>query len=336
MDPLVSILIPAYNAAEWITETISSALNQTWRKNEIIVVDDGSSDDTFEIASKFASSKLKVLRQKNQGASTARNYALSHAQGNFIQWLDADDLLAPNKIELQIRAWESLRNPRLLLSSAWGSFYHRPNRAIYKKNSLWTDLAPVEWLTRKLGENLFMQTGTWIVTRELTEAAGPWDVRLTNDDDGEYFCRVILESEKIKFVSGAKVMYRESGPSSLSYLGDSQKKLDSLMLSMELHVHYIRKHADTEQVRHACLRYLQTGLSLFYPHRMDLVHTLESLAKDIGFSLEPVRLPWKYEWIKQIFGWNAARRSQMTYNRLKSMARRSWDKYATRDQSSLA
>jgi glycosyltransferase involved in cell wall biosynthesis len=328
MPPLISILIPAYNAAEWVGDTIRSALNQTWSNTELIFVDDGSEDETFALASNFASKKVKVVKQTNQGAAAARNHAYSLAQGDFIQWLDADDLLAPEKIELQVHAWESFRNPRLLLSSAWGSFYHQPSRAKYKTTSLWADLAPVEWLSRKLGENLFMQTGTWLVSRELSEAAGPWDVRLTNDDDGEYFCRVILQSEMIKFVPNAKIMYRESGPSSLSYLGESRKKLDSLMLSMELHVHYIRERSDTKQVREACSCYLQTGLSLFYPHRMDLVHRLENLAKKIEIPLEPVRLPWKYKWIKDVFGWAAARRSQATYNRLKSMLRRSWDKYA--------
>ena len=72
--------------------------------------------------------------------------------------------------------------------------------------------------------NLYMQTASWLVSRELAEAAGPWDTRLLGDDDGEYFCRVLLASDGVRFVPEAKVYYRTSGTSSLSYIGNSDKK----------------------------------------------------------------------------------------------------------------
>src|SRR5919199_5243439 len=103
MEPLVSILIPAYNAQQWITDTIESALAQTWPKKEIIIVDDGSSDQTLQIVKQFASKTVLIVTQANHGASVARNTAFSLCQGDYIQWLDADDLLAPDKIEKQVR-----------------------------------------------------------------------------------------------------------------------------------------------------------------------------------------------------------------------------------------
>jgi glycosyltransferase involved in cell wall biosynthesis len=80
---LVSILIPAYNAAPYIAETLDSALAQTWYNIEIIVVDDGSRDDTLAIAKTYESKRVKVISQKNKGASTARNRALKAAQGDL-------------------------------------------------------------------------------------------------------------------------------------------------------------------------------------------------------------------------------------------------------------
>src|SRR5438067_11491143 len=97
MTPLVSILIPAYNAGTWIVETIRSALAQTWTRHEIIVVDDGSSDNTLTIARRFESREVSVVSQQNQGAAAARNKAYSLCQGDYIPWLDADDLLSPEK-----------------------------------------------------------------------------------------------------------------------------------------------------------------------------------------------------------------------------------------------
>src|SRR5690242_8593951 len=98
MKPLVSILIPAYNAEKWIGDTLQSALAQTWPNKEIIVVDDGSSDRTLEIARQFATKNVSVLTQQNQGAAATRNKGFQVCQGDYIQWLDADDLLSPNKV----------------------------------------------------------------------------------------------------------------------------------------------------------------------------------------------------------------------------------------------
>ena len=111
MKPLVSILIPAYNAERWIAETVQSAIAQTWPRKEIVIVDDGSTDQTFSIARTFASKEVRVVSKENHGAAGARNYALSLSQGDYIQWLDADDLLSPEKVAKQMRRWANVRTP---------------------------------------------------------------------------------------------------------------------------------------------------------------------------------------------------------------------------------
>src|SRR6266576_2672815 len=154
MKPLVSILIPAYNAEPWIADTIKSALDQTWPRKEIIMVDDGSKDKTLSVTRQFASKNVSVVTQENQGASAARNKAFKFCQGDYIQWLDADDLLAPDKIAKQMEAAEECQSERRLFSSAWGSFIYRVSLAEFSPTSLWSDLSPVEWLLRKMGQNL--------------------------------------------------------------------------------------------------------------------------------------------------------------------------------------
>ena len=115
MKPLVSILIPAFNAETWVADTIRSALAQTWPRKEIIVIDDGSTDRTLVVARRFASKDVAVVTQKNQGAAAARNHALALSQGDYIQWLDADDLLSPDKIAKQIQAVDEMGSTRTLL-----------------------------------------------------------------------------------------------------------------------------------------------------------------------------------------------------------------------------
>src|SRR5439155_24438466 len=109
-------LIPAYNAAERIVETLGSALAQTWVRTELIVVDDGSTDGTLTVARQFASRDVSVDSQHNEGAAAARNKAFSLCQGDYIQWLDADDLLSPERIAKQMRAREGGCTERTMLS----------------------------------------------------------------------------------------------------------------------------------------------------------------------------------------------------------------------------
>lgn len=326
MKPLVSILIPAYNAEEWIADTIRSAIAQTWQRKEIIIVDDGSNDQTAAVARRFASAEVAVVSTKNQGAAAARNHALRLSQGDYIQWLDADDLLAPDKIQLQLGALGGVDSRRILLSSAWGYFNYRVRRARFVATSLWQDLSPVDWLVKKLGENLHMQTATWLTSRELTEAAGPWDTRLISDDDGEYYCRVLLASEGTRFVPEARVFYRITSSNRWSYIGTSDKKKEAMLLSMQLHLQYLRSLEESERVRKACLAYLQTWYDNFYPERPDLVAELQGQASQLQGCLEIPRLRWKYAWMKPIFGWKAAKWTQMVLPQLKTYLVSRWDK----------
>ena len=318
VKPLVSILIPAYNAAEWLADTLRSALAQTWERKEIILVDDGSTDQTVAIARRFECDTMRVFTQENRGAAAARNKAFSLSHGDYIQWLDADDLLDPDKVSKQMQVAQELPNRKTLISGEWARFMYRVNRAKFIPTGLWCDLSRAEWLMRKMEENVFMQTATWLVSRELTEAAGPWDTRLLGDDDGEYFCRVLMASEGVRFVSGAKVYYRQPGPNSLSYIGSSDdRKRDAQWISMKLHIDYLRSLDDSNRARSACQQYIKDWMRCYYPDRMDIFEQASVIAKELGGQLNPPKLSWKYAWIDSLFGRHCARRIQASLSLLK-------------------
>jgi glycosyltransferase involved in cell wall biosynthesis len=337
MKPLVSILIPAYNAERWIGYTLKSAVAQTWQRKEIIVVDDGSTDGTAAIARGFASKELKVVSTSNQGLSGAVNHAIKLCQGEYIQELDSDDLLSSDKIERQLAALRECDSKRILLSSPWAYFYHRPRFARFIPNSLWNDLSPTEWLLRKMGENLHMQNATWLVSRELIEEAGPWDTRLQYDQDGEYFARVVTASEGTRFVPEGRVFYRNSSSTRISYIGNSDVKKNSLLLSMMMHIQYLRSLEDSERVRKACLTYLQNWYDNFYPDRPDLVALCQALAEELQGGLEEPRFSRKFAWIKPVFGRKAARWAQRVLPETKASWLKRWDqamfKFETRGAS---
>jgi glycosyltransferase involved in cell wall biosynthesis len=319
---LVSILIPAFNAGKWIREAVKSALDQTWPKKEIIVVDDGSSDDTLTVARRLESKSVKVLNQENLGASAARNKALSIAEGDYIQWLDADDLLAPDKITCQLKCVKGDRNTRVLLSSRWGRFYSQPQKAKFCPNSLWKDSLPTEWILNTFNENAWMSIESWLVSRKLTEVAGPWNQKLSMDDDGEYFLRVVSASEKIIFSTEAKSYCRRGNIRSLSSDIISEKNQISEFQSVYLQIKYLRSLEDSERTRAACLKYLQTYLIYFYPDHNSILERAYALAEELGGRLSPPVLKWKYSIIQQIFGWKMVKRAQRLIPKIKLMVQR--------------
>jgi len=115
--PLISVIIPAYNASKTIQETIESVLKQTIQDFEIIVIDDGSIDSTVEIVSGIEDHRLKVFSYPNAKQAASRNRGFARSTGEFISFLDADDLWTPNKLEAQLKALQD--NPQAAVAYSW-------------------------------------------------------------------------------------------------------------------------------------------------------------------------------------------------------------------------
>lgn len=329
MNDLVSILIPAYNSEKWIGETIKSAINQTWSNKEIIIVDDGSTDNTLRIVREFESRLVKIITQENSGASAARNTALAHAQGDYIQWLDSDDILAPDKLSQQFKYVDMWNNEKVLFSSAVGHFYFRHHKAKFIPNLLWQDLEPLDWIiTRFTGNlNVWMQPGAWLISRKLIDMSGPWDERLSLDDDGEYSCRLVTSSESVKFVPEATLFYRTGNFGSLAR-NLSDKALESYFLSMRLCMDHLLTLANNETTRSACLNFLQRRVFLFYPGKHEILEKVNELARDLGGTLcQPdERWGWKFALAKKILGWKNAMFLKSITWKAEISARKNWDR----------
>ena len=115
--PKVSVVIPAYNAMTYLPETLESVVMQTFTDFEVLIVDDGSSDHIRQWASQITDSRVKLIKQENQGLSGTRNTGVAQAQGEYVAFLDADDLWEPTKLEKQIRCLED--NPAVGLAYTW-------------------------------------------------------------------------------------------------------------------------------------------------------------------------------------------------------------------------
>ncbi|OLP17817.1 hypothetical protein BST81_12175 [Leptolyngbya sp. 'hensonii'] len=321
MRPLVSVLIPCYNADRWLARTLKSVLAQSWNKLEIIVVDDGSTDNSLTIARSFASSSVAVLSQVNQGASAARNRALQVAQGDFIQYLDADDLLSSNKIEAQlfllqhhpenmlalcntIHFWDET-DPEVGTLETGGHFFANSDR-------------PVEWLIQLLGGDgagAMVHPAAWLISRAVAAGAGPWNEQLSLDDDGEYFARVVLASAGIRYTPIGCSYYRKyKGGNSLSG-GRSDRHQWSALQSIALKADYLLSRTQDQRAKRAIARCYMERAVQAYPGHPHVTQTALREIRQLGVKADlPTCGSWRGELLRFLLGWKLAKRLSMAYH----------------------
>mgnify|MGYP001792620145 CR=1 FL=1 len=217
-NPLVSIIIPCYNSEKWIATTIQSALEQSYPNIEVIVIDDGSTDNSLNIIKSFEG-KIIWKTGSNKGGCSARNIGLRLAKGEYIQFLDADDLLHSNKIQAQMDILcEDQKSvaicPYKILGEQGQYSCEQGKDCQPPVNSS----NPVEWLVWKLysGQCFAMMPHCYLTPRKLIESVGFWDESLSINQDGEFFSRVLLSANSVKFVSDGLVFYRRESSSSVS------------------------------------------------------------------------------------------------------------------------
>lgn len=221
----VSIVIPAYNCEKYISESINSALNQTWENTEIIVIDDGSRDNTRHIAEELAvaNEKIKVYAQENSGACKARNFGLTKCSGDYVQFLDGDDLLAPDKIESQMKILEGRKDS--IIGCCWIRF----DKEIEKKvggvgphYSVMRDMSPFEWLRARY----MMALHAWLIPIQIINKSGGWNESMICNQDGEFIYRIAALSKDILFDKNTIVFYRVPSENvSVSTLNSREKYL---------------------------------------------------------------------------------------------------------------
>jgi len=316
-SPKVSVIIPVYNAAPWLQETIDSVLSQSWTNIELIVVDDGSTDISLEIVRRNGSARIKLLQQQNRGAAAARNAGLRVAGGEFIQFLDADDLLDSRKIEIQVE--------RLLLSGAgcvangpWTMFTDSHTGATVTPEPLWQDMSPVKWLRSLFLREGMMPIHAWLFPRRLLDQVGFWDERLTLNDDREFSCRAVAGASNVLFCQEAVCYYRRGISTSLSN-AVSEEAWTSAFLAADLCVSaLLNRDASGESRTAAATEYLGLIYSV-YPEHHELRRHAEKCIENL--QVDKVIPPFAGSFtgtISTLFGWKTALYVRSLINKLRT------------------
>lgn len=225
--PKVSVIIPAYNAALTIRETVNCVQQQTIKNIEIIVIDDGSSDNTVEIVQNIAESRLKIFSYQNAGVSSARNRGIAHAQGEYITFLDADDLWSLDKLELQLRVLKN--NFGAAVAYSWTKFIDCQGKFLYSGISPHHQGNVFQALLQK---NFLLSGSNILISRETLQFNSGFDPELSYSADWDFALRL---AAKFNFVNVSKyqIFYRQS-PDSMSSKIEEMKQESFLTIDKAL------------------------------------------------------------------------------------------------------
>jgi glycosyltransferase involved in cell wall biosynthesis len=222
MEDSVSVVIPNYNRSEMVIETIENQFRQTLTPFEVIVVDDGSTDGSRDRIGTLYPSVI-LIEQENSGPGAARNAGLRKARGEFIQFMDSDDLASPNKLERQVAAMER-HNADMAFCPwfhiEWGKGIKTSPKEVLQTQHPGEHRALLDWHLR--GWNLVLQN--CLFRRSFLEKIGPQRTDLLGTEDWEFFNRIFLAKPKAVFTPDCLVLYRLHDEGKLSGSGTTSLK----------------------------------------------------------------------------------------------------------------
>jgi glycosyltransferase involved in cell wall biosynthesis len=324
--PLVSIIIPVYNTEKYLAQCIESAINQTYQNLEIIIIDDGSTDNSLKIAKTFNDNRINIFSQNNKGASAARNLGILKSNGEFLQFLDADDFISLNKIESQIEL--ALKNISHLIGCTTIHFFEHAklnfdclenldDKIIFSKTN------PIDFLINLWGVNdgkiYMVQPNAWLCPKQILLKTGNWNENLTLDDDGEFFCRIILNSKGIIFDNKSKNFYRKYLNSKSISGGMNAVALKSQLNSLRLKKEHLFKFEETAKTKTAianlylvlCFISFKKNKQIYKIAKDELkkLNTKSTLKLNLGGRIVNI--------LALLIGWKNARSLSLLKNRFK-------------------
>lgn len=298
----VSIIIPCFNAKDWIAEALESCLAQTHGPIEVIVVDDGSIDQSLEIIKSFGS-KVHWQTGPHCGGNRARNWGIEVSHGKYIQFLDADDYLLPEKIERQVQHLESTG-----ADVVYGDWRHQ-------RHSMDGRVTLEKVMVSEAQEDILaaLLSGWWVAPaavlsrREAVRKAGGWDESLQAAQDRDFMISAAMAGNRIEYQPGCYSVYRRYGDVTLS-TSNRRRWLDNhLRVLKKAELKLENKGALTLKYRQALARsYFGLARNYFDLDRCVYATVMEKvIILDPGFASKESRM---YNFAQRALGYSAAER----------------------------
>jgi glycosyltransferase involved in cell wall biosynthesis len=286
---LVSVIIPCHNAQAFVAEAIQSALDQSHQSCEVIVIDDGSTDASLREIKSFGN-RIRWETGPNRGGCAARNRGLELAEGTWVQFLDADDRIMPDKIAKQVEALTSANSDSAMAMCPWchfdGQFLARsPELPHGLELHSGSDLLICMWK-----QGLMFPPHVWLTPLALIQKVGGWNPSLVADQDGEFFGRLLVAADKVKVTDECDAHYRIPGPANVSACPTERAMQSRLNAWVSVQQSLIAARSD-RRARRAVLRRLRAVAyqARNHPSIVDQCDAWEKRLKVNDFDIRPPR-----------------------------------------------
>jgi glycosyltransferase involved in cell wall biosynthesis len=301
---LVSILIPCFNAERWIAGAIESALAQSWPHKEVVVVDDGSTDGSAAIAQRFGS-RIRFESQANAGANPARNRLLDLARAEWLQYLDADDYLLPDKIEAQARVVESAPDVDVVYGPA--------TLELWSEQKVDRSITPVPeprdpWLL--LARWQLPQTGAPLWRKRAILDAGGWTPDQPCAQEHELYLRLLMHRKRFAYHPTNGAVYRYWTTATISRRNNAETRRRRLQVLQRAEDH-LRKSGELTRERMEAINATRFGAArmAWLEDRSEAHAILAAIARsDASFSPIGPAAPPQYRILYQLLGFDGAER----------------------------
>jgi glycosyltransferase involved in cell wall biosynthesis len=278
--PLISVIIPAFNSAETIESTLESVFQQTLQDFEIIVINDGSTDATLNLLNTIQDPRLTVLTYENSGVSTSRNRGIAQAQGDFIAFLDADDIWLPNKLMTQLQALQE--NAFADVAYSWTDYIDTAG------NFLYSGLHPrfSGNVHRQLLLGCFLETGSNpLIRRQALVNSGNFDPLLSHSEDWELWLRLAKNCE-FTVVPSVQVLYRvsiESCSFNLSKYEESALAVIEKHATLDRYDGSFKKYCVARIYKGLIFKIINTAKTKKQPHKLYFLRAINHLLNYIKY-----------------------------------------------------
>ena len=257
----ITAIVPAYNAAKTITETILSVQQQTFKEWELIVVNDGSTDDTLKVLNSIDESRLRIISIANAGVANARNVGIANARGEYIAFLDADDLWLADKLELQLKAL--IENSQAIVAYSWTTFMEEKLKGnIYSSSPHYQYRGNVY---PRLLQGDFIHSGSnTLIRKQALDKVGGFDSDCNSCEDWDMWLRLAAIGD-FTVIPKHQIIYRRAYGSATSNV---EKMYDRAMFSVEKayqsapqNLQYLRKITEANLQMYIASLYLQHNVN---------------------------------------------------------------------------
>ncbi len=216
--PKISVVIPVYNGEKTIQKTIESVLNQTFKDWELIIIDDGSQDSTVRIIREIEDSRIRLFSYDNAGLASSRNRGIAHAQGEFISFLDADDLWTSDKLEMQFQALE--KHPEAAVAYSWTDYIDQSSQFLHSGRHITINGN----IYQHLLVNNFLENGSNpLIRKQALNQAGKFDTSLKAGEDWDMWLRLAARYQFVA-VPLPQILYRVSTDSMSSQIKNQERE----------------------------------------------------------------------------------------------------------------